>query len=116
MDEERIKQITDDFDEFYKNTREALELAGVPNDIIFPYLHKQENFKNLIPEDVVLFYKLMRSQIIVHLHSIGFTNREISRRLGGGSYHIVVDALKVYKEKHDTSNGKGTKSPSKHEV
>ena len=56
MDEQTIGATLKIYDEVYKNTREALELAGVPRNQLFFYLFRAPKLGDLIPEDVVTYY------------------------------------------------------------
>ena len=94
----RIKKILQYYNAIVDNTREALLLSGVPNKLIFFYLFMPPKLEEMIPEDVVLFYREIRKNVVIYLRQSGFTQREISLRLGGSSYHIVSKILKEHEK------------------
>lgn len=94
FDKKRVEQVMESFEDVRSKTHEALVLAGVPMHLVYLYTFGMPSEGNLIPEDIVNLYRNVRKDIILYLHRLGFTQREIARRLGGGCYHIVVEALK----------------------
>jgi len=118
IDKEKIQEIVTTYYEVVDNTKKALTYAGVPQRLHFFYIFMPPDFENMLPEDVVNYYRDFQKAVIIYLWRIGLSQREIARRLRGGSYALVVEALKEVKSslKEDngkSSNGKNNKSRSK---
>src|SRR3990167_3990471 len=94
IDEQKVADIKESYAQMVTNVREALELAGVPRRMTYFYTYLPPKLEDMIPEDAVNFYHQTRDSIILYLHEIGFSQREIARRLGGAQYHIVNEVLK----------------------
>lgn len=101
MKDTKVLKIKEYYQNIVRNTREAFILAGIPKGLVFFEMFFPPDFEYMVPEDVVNFYKETRKAVILHLRKLGFTQREIARRLGGGSYHIVHQVLKDQEEKID---------------
>lgn len=57
------------------------------------------DFQKMLPEDVLNFYKDLRTLVILYLHQLGLSTREIEKRLKGDSYGSVQNILEANKVK-----------------
>lgn len=116
VDRAQVKSIMQTYVEVVNNTRRALIFAGVPERLTFFYIFIPPQFQTMLPEDVIDFYRDIQKAVIIYLSGMGFSQREIARRLRGGSYALVVEALqsvKNSKKKHGKSdNGQNSEGKS----
>lgn len=126
MNEEKANQIIQAYREAVAKTEEALRLSGMPDNMIAIWTLNFPVFNRLIPEDAIKIYKNIHDGLIIYLDSIGFSYREISRRLGGSGTTAVFETLKRYREpeekikkgmveevmKEEVENGNGQPEPN----
>lgn len=98
MTNAKIQEILDQYRYIVTNTHEALELAGVPKKLLYYYTFVWPDLNEVLPEDIVKFFDELRVQVIIYLRKMGFSQREIARRLKGGSYFIVNQVLQEYEK------------------
>lgn len=98
MNEEKVKEILQAYREVIGKTEEALRLAGMPDNMIAVWTINFPTFNRVIPEDATKIYKNIRDSLIIYLDSLGFSIREITRRLGGSGTTSVFETLKQYKD------------------
>lgn len=96
MNEEKIKEILDTYKETILKIEEALALAGVPSNLIPIYTIYFPQFQRMLPEDAIKIFKNLRELLIIYLRELGFTHREIARRIGGSGTTTVFEILKKY--------------------
>lgn len=96
MDEAKIKTVLENYREMVVNIREALRLAGLPEAMIIRETINLPDLEKLLPEDVVKFYEEVKVMTILFLNNLGFSTREISKRIGGSSKDIVSKILNDY--------------------
>jgi hypothetical protein len=101
-----IEEIITIYNSVVDNSLEALKNAGVSKNIAALYLYQKPKISKLSPQNAILLYDEIRKQIILHLHTFGFSQREIARRLGGGCYHIVTETLQVNNKKNESTGKK----------
>ena len=80
-----------------ENVREALRIAEMPEQMIVYQTINLPALERLLQEDVLNFFNEVKTMTIFHLSNLGFSNGEISRRLGGNSEVTVSKILKEYK-------------------
>ena len=103
LDEVKSNEILGKYREMVSGIREALRLAGMPETMIVFNTINLPDLKKLLPEDVVKFYNEVKVMTILYLHDIGFSNQEISRRIGGNSNVAVASILKEYRPKAEVN-------------
>lgn len=111
--EEKLKQILQEYKKSITNFREALRLAGMPETLILFNTLNLPDLSRMMPDDVVKFYQEIKVMIILYLDGLGFSRREITRRIGGHSTMIVNDILNKYKPKSDVVDPKEVTSSEK---
>ena len=130
MNEEKSNQIIQAYREAVAKTEEALRLSGMPDNMIAIWTINFPMFNRLIPEDAIKIYKNIHDGLIIYLHSLGLSYREISRRLGGSGTTAVFETLKRFKEpqeqikkgmteevmKEEVQNGNGQSEPNGEDV
>lgn len=89
-----MKEILASYEAVIQNTKKALHLAGMPSRMIPLYVAHIPPFTDMLPTDVLQLYKQMREAVIRYLFSIGFSQREIVRRVGTGSYALINAILR----------------------
>jgi len=99
--EEKLKEILQEYKKSIKNFREALRLAGMPETLILFNTLNLPDLSRMMPDDVVKFYQEVKTMIILYLDDLGFSRREIARRIGGDSMMVVNNIIKKYKPKSD---------------
>ena len=95
---EKQQEIIRTYREMVLKVQEALRVAEMPDNLIIAETINIPDLHMLIPEDVMRFYKEVRTAVILHLHQLGFSLREITRRLGGNSYAIVQQVIESYEK------------------
>lgn len=104
MEDLKVNEILGKYKEMVSNIREALRLAGMPEAMIIYNTINLPDLKRLLPEDVMKFYSEVKVLIVLYLHELGFSNAEISRRIGGHSNVVVAEILKEYGPKDQVIN------------
>jgi hypothetical protein len=109
MDKEQIRKILTAYQEQTKNIQEALRVAECPDTLVDCYVLSSVltvcDFEKMLPEDVIKLFKDIRTIIILHLYNaIGLSEREIARRIGGSSIHIVRKILEENLQKPEVVN------------
>lgn len=107
MNEQTIQEILKSYNRIVENTKEALVAAGVPRKEVYFYVFIPPDFDYLLPDDCLKFYKDIRSQIIIHFRKLGFSQREIARRIGGSSYDTVNKTLLAWEKREVKKNDNG---------
>ena len=97
--EERSRQILQEYKKSIINFREALRLAGMSETLILFNTLNLPDLSRMMPDDVVRFYQEVKTMIVLYLDDLGFSRREIARRIGGDSMMVVNTILKKYKPK-----------------
>ena len=87
----------------FNNTKQILVDCEIPANLIESYMTRVPDFNKMYPDEVVKFYQGIRHEMISYLNRKGFSQREISRRLGGSTHRIVNLELKKEKEKSATT-------------
>lgn len=106
LDDIKSNEIMGEYRDMIVNIREALRLAGMPETMIIYNTINLPDLKKLLPEDVVKFYNEVKVMTVLYLNDIGFSNSEISRRVGGNSATVVAQILKEYRPKAEVTNSK----------
>ena len=94
MNQEKINEIIKVYRDMIGKTEEALKLAGMPDNLIAVWTINFPTFNRLIPEDATKIYKNLHDGIILYLASVGFSYREIARRLGGSGSTAIFEVIK----------------------
>lgn len=114
INKEQVENILKTYYEVVENTKRALVFAGVPERLLFFYIFMPPQLGALMLEDTINFYRDMQKAVVIHMRDMGLSQREIARRLRGGSYALVVEALKSVtsstEEYGDTSDGEDNSS------
>lgn len=95
---EKQQEILNTYGDMISKVHQALRLAGMPDNQIIAEMINLPDLNTLLPEDVTRFYKEVRTSVILHFHSLGFSRREITRRLGGSSYAIVQQTIESFEK------------------
>lgn len=95
--DDKVKEILNSHKEMTKNVCEALRQANVPEPLIASYTFNTPNIDKMLPEDVLRLFKDFKKIIILYLNKMGFSQREISRRIGGNL--VLVNQTIREKEK-----------------
>lgn len=93
---EKQKEILMAFRTSITNYQEALRLTGLPEPLIELYVTNIPDFSKLLPDDVLGVYKDIRVMVILYLDALGFSQREIGRRIVSPATS-VRDIIKQYK-------------------
>lgn len=96
---EEVKKTLQSYRNFRDNTREILSDSGVPDNLIEMYLYEPPVYNKLMPEELITLYQEVRTQLILTLDGRGFSQREISKRLGGSTQKTISVFLKKFKGK-----------------
>lgn len=115
INKEQVEKILATYYEVVKNTQRALVFAGVPERLLFFYIFMPPALGSMMLEDTLNFYRDLQKAIIIHMRDMGLSQREIARRLRGGSYALVVEALKNItssEEEEDGHTNNGENNPS----
>lgn len=95
---EKQEEILETYRQMVSKVHQALKLTDMPDNMIIAEIINLPDLTMLIPEDVMRFYKEVRTTVILHFHNMGFSRREITRRLGGSSYAIVQQTIESYEK------------------
>ena len=95
----KVAPILQDFEEYHNNLGRLLKDIGIPQNLIEQYTMWYPKFSNLLPGEVIDFYLATKEQTIRYLLSKGYSQRKISRILGGTSPASVSRQIKEYDEK-----------------
>ena len=71
------------------NTKEALSELGYSRSEIEIKTFIPPDYYSMLPEDVMRIYRDAKKSSVLALHQLGFSEREIERRLGGNSRKII---------------------------
>lgn len=75
--------------------RRALKEAGLSERQTDWILINLPDFTKMLPEDVLDFLKELRVKVILYLSKLGFSTREIEKRLKGDSYGSVQNVIEA---------------------
>lgn len=78
-----------------------MQQAGLAPYEIELYLTNIPNFDKMLPEDVMKIYDAMKENVILYLHRVGLSHREISRRLGGPNQSYTVTRILAKHKKEE---------------
>ena len=98
MDKQKAKEIIDVLLEVMDKTKEALSELGMPANMIELNTNFHPDFEKLLPEEVITLFREFRLEMVLYLNRRGFSQREISRRMGGSSQKTVNKVLKESKK------------------
>jgi len=111
--DEKSRKILQEYKKSVVNFREALRLAGMPETLILFNTLNLPDLSMMMPDDVVKFYQEVKTMIILYLDDLGFSRREIARRIGGDSMMVVNNILKKYKPKSNIVSSEEVTSSEK---
>ena len=92
--ERQIQSILHDLITYINTVEQTLRELGVPENLIQQEVMFIPDFDKMLPDDVERVFQRVRFLTISYYNSHGFSQREISRRLGGTSLLSVNKYLK----------------------
>jgi|WetSurSiteA1Bulk_404760.scaffolds.fasta_scaffold05680_2 hypothetical protein len=104
--EEQIQSILHDLMEYINAVQNTLRQLEVPENLIQQETLLLPDFDKMLPDDVEVVFQRIRFLTINYYYTHGFSQREISRRLGGTS---VLSVNKYIKENYDRRTDRKTK-------
>ena len=93
------------FEKVYESTRQILDDAGIPANMIEVYTAKIPRFDRMFPEEVVEVFQSIKRATIVYLYQKGFSHREIARRLAGSSTPVIRAEIEKYEKGKNENKG-----------
>lgn len=92
--EEQIQSILHDLIEYINTVQKTLRQLGVPENLIQQETIVLPEYDKMLPDDVERVFQRIRFLTINYFYTHGFSQREISRRLGGTSVLTVNKYIK----------------------
>lgn len=91
---DNIQELLENYHQTVSTMKEALKEAGLSEREVIWNTVSLPSFDHMLPEDVLNFYREIKVQVIIYLHSIlKLSTREIERRLKGESYSSVQKVI-----------------------
>jgi hypothetical protein len=104
--EEQIQSILHDLIKYINAVQATLRQLGVPENLIQQETMVLPEYDKMLPDDVERIFQRVRFLTIDYFHTHAFSQREISRRLGGTS---VLSVNKYLKENYGERPSEETK-------
>lgn len=95
MNEEEIIKT---YKEQTANIQEALRLSGLDESAVQFKTLNLPDLQKMNPEQIQKFYTYIREVVVLYFNDNGFSEREISRRLGGHTRNMVQKILGKIKQ------------------
>lgn len=92
-EDSKSQDILKSFHTSVENYREALRLSGVSEASAQYLTAPLPNFNRMLPTDIKSYFQMVKEAVILHFSEIGFSHREISRRIGGSSTPAISEII-----------------------
>ena len=98
----RPEVVLQDYQKYRDNVQELLREARMPENLIQLQTMVLPEMSALLPEEVEQIFQDIKRLTVLYYHARGFSQREITRRLGGQSLYTVNKMIKEVYEDNQT--------------